>query len=84
MGTFGRINKDASIDWFTKSSRIGGTAPLIHLAFDKDPTQFWILGSSTICPTCIDAVFTVKFDANSSSGTAKPRIAIQNTVMLPT
>lgn len=82
MGTFGRINKDATIDWFTMSSRIGSTAPLIHLAFDKDPSQFWLLGSSTVCSTCIDAVFTVKID--SSSGTAKPRIAIQNTIMLPT
>ncbi|KAK5736846.1 hypothetical protein LTR17_007171 [Elasticomyces elasticus] len=82
-GTFGRINKDASIDWFTMSSNLGMTAPLIHLAWGQDPTQFWILGSSIVCPTCIDAVFTVKLD-NSVGGTSKPRIAIQNTIVLPT
>jgi len=83
-GTFGRINKDASIDWFTMSSSIGSTAPLIHLAFNQDPTQFWLLGSSTVCPDCINAVFTVKIDDISTGGTANPRIAVQNTIMLPT
>jgi virginiamycin B lyase len=82
-GTFGRINKDASIDWFTLSSAIGKTAPLIHLAFGQDPNQFWLLGSSTVCADCINAVFTVKID-DTTGGTAKPRIAIQNTIMLPT
>jgi len=82
-GTFGRINKDASIDWFTMSSEIGSTAPLIHLAFDRDPTRFWLLGSSTDCPSCVNAVFTVKIDI-STGGSANPRIAIQNTIMLPT
>jgi virginiamycin B lyase len=83
-GTFGRINKDASIDWFTMSSAIGSTAPLIHLAFGQDPSQFWLLGSSTLCASCVNAVFTVKIDDISTGGTAKPRIAIQNTIMLPT
>jgi virginiamycin B lyase len=83
-GTFGRINKDASIDWFTMSSDIGSTAPLIHLAFDQDPTRFWLLGSSTACPSCVNAVFTVKIDDISTGGTANPRIAIQNTIVLPT
>ena len=83
-GTFGRINKDASINWFTMSSNIGSTAPLIHLAFDQDPTRFWLLGSSTVCPSCVDAVFTVKIDDIWTGGTANPRIAIQNTIMLPT
>jgi virginiamycin B lyase len=44
MGKFGRINKDASIDWFSMSSNIDSTAPLIHLAFDQDPTRLWLLG----------------------------------------
>lgn len=83
-GTFGRINKDASIDWFTMSSKIGKTAPLIHLAWGDDPTQFWVLGSSIVCDTCVDAVFTVKLDDIPSGSTTKPRIAIQNTIMLPT
>jgi hypothetical protein len=83
-GTFGRINKDASIDWFTMSSVIGRTAPLIHLAFGQDPSQFWLLGSSTTCADCVNAVFTVRIDDVSTGGTAKPRIAIQNTIMLPT
>jgi virginiamycin B lyase len=83
-GTFGRINKDASIDWFTMSSDIGIAAPLIHLAFDQDPTRFWLLGSSTDCPSCVNAVFTVKIDDISTGGTVNPRIAIQNTIMLPT
>jgi streptogramin lyase len=83
-GTFGRINKDASIDWFTMFSDIGSTAPLLHLAFDQDPTRFWLLGSSTGCPSCVNAVFTVKIDNISTGGTANPRIAIQNTILLPT
>ena len=111
-GTFGRINKDASIDWFTMSSEIGSTAPLIHLAFDQDRTpqkqqlkprssdgslsdqytvpdrpsclRFWLLGSSIECPSCFNAVFTVKIDDISTGGSANPRIAIQNTIMLPT
>jgi virginiamycin B lyase len=83
-GTFGRINKDASIDWFTLSTPLGSTAPLIHMAFGQDPSQFWLLGSSTVCATCINAVFTVKIEDSSSGGTAKPRIAVQNTIMLPT
>ncbi|KAH7034521.1 uncharacterized protein B0I36DRAFT_346440 [Microdochium trichocladiopsis] len=83
-GTFGRINKDASIDWFTLSSSIGSAAPLIHMAFnDQDPTQLWLLGSSTLCAACVNAVFTVKIE-DTASGTARPRIAVQNTVMLPT
>lgn len=82
-GTFGRINKDASIDWFTLSSAIGKTAPLIHLAFGQDPNTFWLLGSSTVCADCINAVFTVRIE-DGTAGTAKPRIAIQNTIMLPT
>ncbi|KAH8645714.1 hypothetical protein BX600DRAFT_477874 [Xylariales sp. PMI_506] len=83
-GTFGRINQDASIDWFTMTSSIGNTAPLIHLAFDQDPTQFWVLGSSTTCASCVNAVFTVKIDDVSAGGTTSPRIAVQNTIMLPT
>ncbi|KAI0509466.1 hypothetical protein F5B22DRAFT_321268 [Xylaria bambusicola] len=83
-GTFGRINKDASIDWFTMTSAIGATAPLIHLAFDENPTRFWLLGSSITCKTCPDAVYTVKIDDISIGGTSGPRIAIQNTIMMPT
>ncbi|KAI8626778.1 hypothetical protein F5Y19DRAFT_445543 [Xylariaceae sp. FL1651] len=83
-GTFGRINKNASIDWFTMSSAIGSTAPLIHLAFDQDPTRFWLLGSSIASPSSVNAVFTVEIDNISTGGTANPRIAIQNTIALPT
>jgi hypothetical protein len=83
-GTFGRINKDASIDWFTMFSPIGKTASLLHLAFGQDPTRFWLLGSSIECDNCVDAVFTVQIDQLPPNGTASPRIAIQNTIMLPT
>jgi len=83
-GTFGRINKNASIDWFTMSSALGSTASLIHLAFDGDPTRFWLLGSSIISPSSLNAVFTVKIDDISTSGTTNPRIATQNTIVLPT
>jgi len=83
-GTFGRINEDASINWFTMFSDIGSTAPLLHLAFDQDPTRFWLLGSSIVCPSGVNAVFTVKIDNISTGGTANPRIAIQNTITLPT
>ncbi|KAH8892702.1 hypothetical protein GQ53DRAFT_860755 [Thozetella sp. PMI_491] len=83
-GTFGRINKDASINWFTLSSAIGSTAGLIHMAFGQDPTQFWLLGSSTACASCVNAVFTVRIDTLSTGGTASPRIAVQNSIVLPT
>lgn len=83
-GTFGRINDDASIDWFTMSSNIGKTAGIIHIAFGQDPSQFWLLGSSTLCASCINAVFTVKISDNSTTGTAAPRIAVQNSIVLPT
>ncbi|KAI0153305.1 hypothetical protein GGR57DRAFT_503041 [Xylariaceae sp. FL1272] len=83
-GTFGRINKDASVDYFTMTTILGHHAPLIHLAFDQDPTRFWVLGSSTVCPSCPDAVFTVEIDDLSIKGTASPRIKIQNTIMMPT
>lgn len=83
-GTFGRIKKDASIDWFSMTSAIGQTAPVIHLAFSEDPTEFWLLGSSISCSTCPDAVYTVKIDDITTGGTASPRIAIQNTIMMPT
>ena len=83
-GTFGRINADASIDWFTMSSALGKTAGLIHLAFySQTPSQFWLLGSSTVCETCINAVFAVVID-QSKTGTAAPHIALQNTITLPT
>ncbi|KAI1346411.1 hypothetical protein F5Y01DRAFT_297874 [Xylaria sp. FL0043] len=83
-GTFGRIKKDASIDWFSMSSALGKTAPVIHLAFDhQDPSRFWLLGSSTACADCADAVYTVKID-DATGGTASPIIAIQNTIMMPT
>ncbi|KAI1260711.1 hypothetical protein F5Y18DRAFT_441562 [Xylariaceae sp. FL1019] len=83
-GTFARINKDASIDYFTMTTTLGHHAPLIHLAFDQDPRRFWVLGSSTVCPSCPDAVFTVEIDDLSTKGTASPRIKIQNTIMMPT
>ncbi|KAI1366952.1 hypothetical protein F5Y08DRAFT_109270 [Xylaria arbuscula] len=83
-GTFGRINEDASIDYFTMTSNIGATAPVLHLAFGKDPSQLWLLGSSISCGTCPDAVYTVTIDNISTGGTAGPRIAKQNTIMLPT
>jgi virginiamycin B lyase len=84
MGTFGRINGDASIDWFSMSSSIGSTAPLIHLAFDQNPSRFWLLGSSTVCPSCVNAVFTVQMDDLGQNSSSVPRVAVQNTIMLPT
>ncbi|KAJ5885195.1 hypothetical protein N7495_009705 [Penicillium taxi] len=83
-GTFGRINADATIDWFAMSSYIGSTAGLIHIAFGQDPTQLWLLGSSTLCASCVNAVFTVKIDDLSTGGSASPRIMIQNSIVLPT
>lgn len=84
-GTFGRINKDASIDWFTMSSTIGSTASLIHMAFDREQTgRLWMLGSSMACASSVNAIFTVDIDDISTGGTAKPRIARQNSIALPT
>ncbi|KAJ5220531.1 hypothetical protein N7468_009735 [Penicillium chermesinum] len=82
-GTFGRINSNATIDWFTLSSQVGSTAGLIHVAFGPDPSQLWLLGSSTSCASCVNAVFTVKID-DVAGGTASSRIAIQNSIVLPT
>jgi streptogramin lyase len=84
-GTFGRINEDASIDWFTMSSAIGSTASLIHMAFDQEQTgRLWMLGSSMACASSVNAIFTVDIDDISTGGTAKPRIARQNSIALPT
>jgi streptogramin lyase len=83
-GTFGRINKDASIDWFSMSSKVGAKAPIIHLAFGSDPSKIWLLGSSIVCDDCPDAVYSVSLEANTSGGTAPPRIAVQSSTVLPT
>jgi len=77
-GTFGRINSDASITWFSLTSNIGLNAGLIHIAFDTNPSRFWLLGSSTANASAPNAVFTVTVAAKST------RIAVQNTIMLPT
>lgn len=82
-GTFGRINADASIDYFTMSSDVGATAGIIHIAFSEDSSQLYLLGSSTSCADCVNAVFTVKID-DTTGGSASPRIAIQNSIVLPT
>lgn len=77
-GTFGRINQDASIDWFSMTSNVGKTAPIIHLAFDESASRFWLLGSSTSYPAGANAVFTVQLDPST------PRIAVRTSIMLPT
>ncbi|KAI0423460.1 hypothetical protein F5Y09DRAFT_327317 [Xylaria sp. FL1042] len=82
-GTFGRINKDASIDWVSMSSALGKTASLMHLAFGQDPSRIWLLGSSIRCANCADAVYSVKID-DTTGGTTRPRIVTQNTIMMPT
>lgn len=85
-GTFGRINPDASIDWFTLTSNIGQNAGLIHIAFDTSASRFWLLGSSTENPSGPNAVFTVTIDSSTqgTSNATGPRITVQNTIMLPT
>ncbi len=83
-GTFGRINSDASIDWFSLTSNVGQSAGLIHIAFDTNPSRFWLLGSSTADASGPNAVFTVTIDTSTQGSSTGPRIAIQNTIMLPT
>jgi streptogramin lyase len=84
-GTFGRINADASISWFSLTSKVGAHAPLIHLAFDAtDPTRLWLLGSSITCPDCLDAVYAVTLDLSTSNSTTSPRLVVQSSVVLPT
>jgi streptogramin lyase len=83
-GTFGRIKADASIDWFSMSSKVGGQAPLIHLAFGSDPSKIWLLGSSIVCADCLDAVYSVSLEASIAGGTASPRIAVQSSIVFPT
>jgi streptogramin lyase len=83
-GTFGRIKADASIDWFSMSSKVGGQASLIHLAFGSDPSKIWLLGSSIVCADCLDAVYSVSLEASTAGGTASPRIAVQSSIIFPT
>jgi streptogramin lyase len=83
-GTFGRINSDASIDWFDLASKVGQNAGLIHIAFDTNSSRFWLLGSSTVDASAPNAVFTVSIDTSTQGSPTGPRIAIQNTMMLPT
>jgi virginiamycin B lyase len=67
-GTFGRINGDGEITWFTLTSPVGRNAGLLHLAFalkvaGKLPSA-WLLGSSIISPNALDAIIRVTFDDN--------------------
>lgn len=84
-GTFGRINADGSITWVSMSSKLGATAPLLHLAFDEtDPTRIWLLGSSIVCNDCLDAVYEVTLEAATINGTSILRPAVQSSTVLPT
>ena len=75
-GHVGRINSDASINWFKLTSNVGQTAGLIHLTFDKNPSRFWLLGSSTVDASGPNAVFTVTIDPSTKGSSTRPRIAI--------
>ena len=70
-GTFGRINSDASLDWFTLTSNVGQNAGLIHIAFDTNSSRFWLLGSSTADASGPNAVFTVTIDTSTQGSSTK-------------
>ncbi|MGH3771984.1 MAG: hypothetical protein ACRDRW_11415 [Pseudonocardiaceae bacterium] len=65
-GTFGRIDKDGEITWFTLTSPEGRHAGLLHVAFDQRVAgrrpNAWLLASSIISPNSLDAIIRVTFD----------------------
>jgi streptogramin lyase len=65
-GTFGRINNNGEITWFTLSSPEGRHAGLLHVAFDPPGAgqrpSAWLLASSIISPNSLDAIIRVTFD----------------------
>jgi virginiamycin B lyase len=64
-GRFGRINANASIDWFGLKTKTGTNAGLLHLGFDENPDaanpRVWLLGSSISAMGVLNAVFRVTF-----------------------
>lgn len=64
-GTFGRINGNGEITWFTLTSPAGRKAGLLHIAFDppgQERRNAWLLGSSIISPNALDLIIRVTFD----------------------
>lgn len=65
-GTFGRINSNGEITWFTLTSPESRHAGLLHIAFDPPDAgqrpSAWLLGSSIISPNALDAIIRVTFD----------------------
>jgi len=65
-GTFGRILKDGTIQWFQLKNALGKRAGLIHLQFDTssktEPAKLWLLSSSIVSPNVMDALFEVRFN----------------------
>jgi virginiamycin B lyase len=65
-GTFGRIDGRGEISWFRLTSPLGRQAGLLHLAFGSnvpgEPLSAWLLSSSIVAPTGLDAIIHVKFD----------------------
>ncbi|HEX6039978.1 MAG TPA: hypothetical protein VFZ20_18130 [Longimicrobium sp.] len=81
-GSFGRINADASIDWFALTTKTGTNAGLLHLGFDEHPDadhpRVWLLGSSISAMGVLNAVFRVTFTPGWGE------IDTQETFTLPT
>ena len=67
-GTFGRIDGDGEITWFTLTSPEGSNASLLHLAFAPkvagELPSAWLLGSSIVSQNALDAIIRVTFDDN--------------------
>lgn len=65
-GTFGRIDGDGEITWFTLTSPVCREAGLLHIAFDPpgaaQQRNAWLLGSSIISPNALDMIIRVTFD----------------------
>ncbi|MGH3718824.1 MAG: hypothetical protein ACRDRI_08285 [Pseudonocardiaceae bacterium] len=64
-GTFGRIDSNGEITWFTLTSPEGRRAGLLHVAFDRPVAgqrpSAWLLSSSIISPNSLDAIIRVTF-----------------------
>ncbi|ORX89899.1 hypothetical protein K493DRAFT_232124 [Basidiobolus meristosporus CBS 931.73] len=70
-GTFGRINDNGQITWFTLKSNQAKGASLLHLAFESGPDPshptLWLLASSIVNTNAKDMIIKVQFDETYST-----------------
>ena len=70
-GMFARINEHGEYIWFQLTTALGKSAALLHLNFDPTPPgplpRLFLLSSSIVNATAINAVFAVTLDNDYSS-----------------